>query len=593
MSDDPNLVSAQFGSGRTSARPLRRVPFRIVVLGDFGLSSERLHGFDEQEPDEALAAAAPHLDLAVADRLTGADRPLGLTLAFRALRDFTPSRLIEAVPDLSRALAVRDRLRKGMPAEEAFADMPALADHGAPPDKTTPSREAPAPAPPPSEPSVAPRPAADDEDPLDRLFDMVDSGTAGPPPAAPSNATDNAASRAVSAFIGSMGGRRSATSPGEAAATAAARVERRIADQVADILDTPEFRSLETAWQGLRFLLRRCDRRAQCFVHAVSAPRDEAVAAARALLVDNADRQPAGIGLIVAAYDYGSGPGEIARLQELAELAEEIQVPAVASSTPDFLHGETDLARRLDPETLLQDAAYGPWNSLRAKPAARWLGVTVNRFRLRDGHDLGDARRFAFENGTVAGTPLEAGGAWLVAALAAESAAESGWPSDMTGADRAIDGLPLYGDPETDSNLFAVSQPLRPDAAASLANAGLIALVGQANRDIARVVRVASVHSRRADPSGDLPREGTFDYQLLVSRLIRQIEGNADLIFATGTPEGIRDAMDAFLRSLLGASAQIRVTLDTDDRGERVLTLDIVTGHSLLDGASVHLDLPV
>ena len=92
MSDDLNTVSTHFGGRPSSVGPARRVPFRIVVIGDFGLSPGKLHGFDDQDLDEALASARPRLDLAVTDHLGGGDRPLGIDIEIGALRDFSAAR---------------------------------------------------------------------------------------------------------------------------------------------------------------------------------------------------------------------------------------------------------------------------------------------------------------------------------------------------------------------------------------------------------------------------------------------------------------------------------------------------------------------
>ena len=163
----------------------------------------------------------------------------------------------------------------------------------------------------------------------------------------------------------------------------------------------------------------------------------------------------------------------------------------------------------------------------------------------------------------------------------------------MTGPGNAIDGLPLYGDDKTDAVVYAVAIALRPDAAASLANAGLIALIGQGNRDIARLVRAPSVGSGRPDPTGDAPREGMFDYQMLVSRLIRQIEGNADLIFNGNSVLGTRDAMEGFLVGLMGPEAGVSVALETEESGDQILSLHIRTARNILGGVAVNLDLPI
>jgi type VI secretion system protein ImpC len=432
----------------------------------------------------------------------------------------------------------------------------------------------------------------DSDDPLDRLLGMVDTQIdAKTAPPAPTPQEDTAAKRAVSAFIGSMGGRKP-QKPSAGAGDALRALDALIAAQLAEILDDPAFEALEGAWRTLRFLLRRCDRRAQCFLHAIEAPKDTAHDSLRTVLIDQSDQQPAGLGLLLSTYVYNSGAPDVALLQQLAGIGEEIQVPVVAAIAPDFIRGVTDadLAKAREPETLFQDEAYTPWTSLRAKPVARWLGVAANRIQLRAAHDLSEDRKLPLSGVTTVGEPLEAGGGVIVAALAAESAALTGWPSDLLGPDRVVDSLPLYAG---EGNVLAVASPLRADAAGSLANVGLIAVVGQANRDTARLVRAPSVRSGRADTTGDLPRAGTFDYQLAVSRLIRNVEANADLIFAESTSAAIRDAMQGFLDGLMGPGASVQVTIETDDADEQVLAIDIRTGRDILGGVTMRLDLRI
>jgi hypothetical protein len=582
---------------------MRRVPFRIVVIGDFGLAPERLHGFENQDPDEVLAGARPRLDVTVADHLGGGDRPLSIGMEIVALRDFSSTRLLKNVTELSKAVAALDSRHKGAAPSDVSRDQPGLATGATslpkplPPE--TPS-EPPALETSPGDHSSGDQPAGDppsSDDPLERLFDIVDSGgsSTGDGNASPSAENDDPAKRAVSAFIGSISRRKPAVAK-NANNAAAIEAERRIAAQLAAIVDDPGFRALETCWRGLRFLLRHSDRREQCFVHVISAAKEEAANAARAILVDAAEQHPAGFGLIVSAHEYGSGVGDIAHLQALAELGAEIQVPVLAAANNDFIRDGVDLSRHRDPETLFQNPSYAPWSSLRMKPVSRWLGLTVNRFRLRPAHDLVAERDLGFSEASgvrAVGAPLDVGGAWMVAALAAESAAATGWPTDLADRGKVIDGLPLYETETPDANVYAVAMPLRPDAAASLANAGLITLIGQANRDIVRLVRLPSVGSKRSGPTGELPREGTLDYQLLLSRLIRQIEGNADLIFAAGSALEMRDALERFLTSLMGPRADVSVVLETEEDGEQVLSVSVATASDILGGVTVNLDFPV
>jgi len=607
---DPGQVDTGFGASSTGAvsgpsqsiqrLAIRRVPFRIVAVGSFGLPLGRIHSLEADDLDEVLKRHRPKLDIAVDNRLTAGGGRLSASLSFTSLRDFNARAIADQVPEVARALEAARTLRAGGSAAEILADLPDTPSEPAasPTDRsdTGPTPSAPAPAPAPAAKTTAKNTGKTGDDTLDRIFDLVDGGAA---PSQPETKPEDtgAAARAVSSFIGSMGRRSSAETSGSNG-EALRRLEAAIAAQLGEILDHPEVRALEQAWRGLRFLMRRADRRADVFVDLINASKQDAGETLRGLLVDAAGDLPAGFGLILSLHDHGSGPGDIAALQALTEVAAEIQVPVLASAAPDFPKASegTDIAALRDPETLFDTDAHQPWRSLRAKPVSRWLGVVFNRFQLREAVDLGADRAFGFSGAGPAGTMLEAGGALAVAALVAESQRDSGWPTDLTGGDRVLDGLPLYPAVGPNRSVSAVAATLRADAAGSFANAGLIALVGHADRDLVRIVRTPSAHKPGRSDGMDTPEHETIAYRLLLSRIIRLIEGNADILFTPASSEERARTMQAFLSDRListGPGAEATVSLISDpDSGDPMMDITLTTGRGILGGVTVRLDLP-
>lgn len=629
-----------FGSGQKAGRAeerQRRVPFRALVMADFGGrrrgAMDRPRRVDRDTLAEAMSDAGVAVTVRVPNRLGSRPAQLDVSLSFSELRDFGPARLIEQVPALARARAVRDLLSSGRddPAakeslaralsEAAELDLLVAAAQGAAPAagsaRPTPGatpdpRPAPGATPPPR-----PAPAADADgegDDLDRLLGMVDVPGPSTPAPEPERAPPSAAQAAVGSFISSITGTNRKRPAGKSAGPVGA-VERLIADQLEAICGDPEVRALERAWSGLRFLVGRTDFRGEPVqIEILDVAKADVARVFRDTVypAEAADTQEAPLGLVAAAYEFEKSAADLDALQSLAEDAEALQAPVVGAVGLGFLgiadgpDGPAELAALRDPGTRLDGDGNDQWSALRDKEAARWLALGLNPFLLRPAHDLAADRHLRYAaGGGPCGEPLWGEPCWVIASVVLRSFAEHGWPTEITGSEAGkVEDLPVlpFEAPGVQTAEIPLAAPLAQRAAESLSDAGLVPLACHPNRDAAFVyyARVVRRPGRiPGDDRGKLARLFTsLPYNLLAAR-VAQVMIRAKPTLATGYDDAeIGQRATRFLRDLLadtgpGASAGARVEPDPDEPSRRLLALSVGTGRGVLGGVDLSLDLPL
>lgn len=632
-----------FGSGqragRAEERP-RRLPFRALVMADLGGRERGAMARPRRVDRDTLAAAMSEAGVAVTlrvpNRLGSQPAHLDVSLSFAEPRDFGPARLIDQVPALAQAKAVRDLLGRDDPASrealERTLSAAAAFDHlvaaarGA--GSATPSGEGPAPdtarptpgatpSPRPSPgaaPPPKPSPAADDGgDDIDRLLGMVDTPAPSTPASEPERASSSAAQAAVGSFISSItgGGRK----PRAGSSGRTAGVERLIAEQLEAIYADPQLQSLERAWSGLRFFVGRTDFRGEPVqIEILDVAKADAARVFRETVypAEAADTQEAPLGLVVAAYAFENAAADLDVLQSLTEDGEALQTPVIGAVGLGFLgvadgpDGAAELAALRDPGTRLDGAGNDQWNALRDKEAARWLALGINPFLLRPAYDLSTERslRYAGAAGPCGG-PLWGEPCWVIASLVLRSFSETGWPTEITGSEHGkVEDLPvlLFEAPGVQTAEIPLAAPLAQRAAESLSDAGLVPLACHPNRDAAFVYYARAVRRPGripGDDRGKLARLFTsLPYNLLAAR-VAQVMFRAKPALTTGYDDAeIGQRVTRFLHDLLadtgpGASAGARVEPDPDEPSRRLLALSIGTGRGVLGGVDLSLDLPL
>jgi hypothetical protein len=520
-----------FSTGPAAAKS----PFRIVVLGPFAGSADApaaLHRVDGSSFDTTLARLGGTLTL------TG---PVPRSLRFENLKALRPEGIARQLPGGAARLAARgillDLRARRLGLDEAIAALKSAGLDAGLTDRIvaalTSTSVAPAasaaaaPAVRPAEAPSTPAPArADDDDPLGGLLSMVDvpgdssDASTEAPPARPAPPSPDPTSSALSAVIGALAGSpKGAAAPSSGVAAALGILDGEISSGVRSVLDHPDFRRFESAWRGLRFLVGRVDFREGITIEIAAVKPDGVDEALRKIALDKAAGSLGDpISLLVGIEAQALDAEGLAGLSEAARTAATIGAPFVTIA--DF-----EAANAL--------AGTAEWADFRTQPSAQFLGIAINRFLLRlpYGADTEPVKDFPFEEGAAQytwGSP-----ALAVAAAAARSQAQHGWPTLFEGRDGAIEDLAVR---PTEAGQLPTEHLVGPDQARAFVEKGFIALSAAPERDVAFIAGAPSAAQGRSIP-----------YTLAERRLVAVVEHVLDQSVGASTEE-----LERLIRKRLG-----------------------------------------
>jgi type VI secretion system protein ImpC len=420
---------------RELAHPEPEMPFRILVAGNFSGGAGRNRRpieIDRDNFDVVLTRVAPALTL-----------PFGKTevaLAFHEIDDFHPDRLFESLAPFQALRDLRARIEDGSalpPAKSQATGAPAANLSGA-----------------------------------DLVKQMM--GESSTPAAAPKRSEwDQMLHELVAPYA----------VPGDdpRKAEMIAQTDRAIAGEMRAILHHPQFQSLEAAWRGLYFLVRRLETGENLQVFLVDLPQADLTSAELRRAVGDVEW-----GMLAGLYYFG--PEDENALKEISFVARIAGAPFISGLAPDVV-GLTKA-----------------FNELRESAYAKWIGLAMPRFLLRlpYGKNASETESFAFEE--MSQNPEHERYLWghpaiACAYLMGEAFTRYGW-SMRPGAVQEIDGLPAHTYREDgESQLKPCAEVLlTEDAAETLIDRGFMPLASIKGTDSVRLVRFQSV----ADPPAPL-----------------------------------------------------------------------------------------
>jgi type VI secretion system protein ImpC len=440
-------------------RPEPDTPFRILVAGDFsggGGRDRRAIEVDRDNFDQVLARFAPAIRLNFSS--------VELPVSFRELEDFHPDRLFERLSPFQALRGLRRRL----------ADPSTF--------RQTATQLTPGPAHKPNGPANI-----SGAELLREMMGEAPQASAGPASAAAKSDFDRMLSEMVSKYTIAKDDPRQ---PEMIAQTDAA-----ITGEMRAVLHHPAFQSLEAAWRGLYFLVRRLETGEDLKIYVMDLPPEELLT-------------PEGLGeLRRVAVTEGSGTignvpwAVIAGLYSFSGEHEGVlaQIAGIARSAgAPFLSG-------LQAEAVGQKNAF---EELRYSPDARWVGLAMPRFLLRMpyGKKSDETETFAFEempNPPVHECYLWGNSALACAYLLGESFSRHGWQM-RPGVLRDVDGLPVHlYEVDGEKKLKPCAEILMTeDAAEVLLDRGYIPVASIKDSDVVRVVRFQSLASPNAPLGG-------------------------------------------------------------------------------------------
>lgn len=470
--------------------------FRMLVLGDWSGSAEkpsldarRPREIDRDNFDEVMHKIGTSLEL----DLQG-DGTNSIILRFSELEDFHPDRIFDQVPLFAELRDVRRRLKN----EDTFYEAAREVRSWFPESKTTMVETAPAESP------------ASDGEPEDLLGQILSQPAGGAVPK-PSRSRE---SQELNSLLSELVRPHLVRVDESEQADLVSAVDGASGELMRKILHDHRFQSMEAAWRGLFFMVRRIETDSDVSIYILDVSKDELsdhlkstgslsdTVVYRTLITD-AIETPGGEpwSLMVGSYDFSPSIDDVATLVRVSKLASGANCPFVSHMRPDVL-GVHSLYENTDPKRwdMSTDTEAGKlWYALRSVPETEYLGLAIPRFlaRLPYGADTEPLESFSFEeftDGPVHDGYLWANTAFLTGLLIAKSFREYGWEMGRT-LKQDIEGLPIHvykQDGETVYTPCAEVQ-LTHEACDKLMEYGLMPVVSYKNTDHVKVARIQSV----------------------------------------------------------------------------------------------------
>lgn len=177
-----------------------------------------------------------------------------------------------------------------------------------------------------------------------------------------------------------------------------AEIDRKLSAQVDEILHHEDFRTLESAWGSLKFLVDRTDFRQNVKIEIMNVSKSD-------LLVDFDDSpeiaksglykhiytaeygqfggQP--VGAILCNYTFAPGSQDVKLAQYCASVGAMSHSPVIAAASPAMFGVDTfeEIPNLKDMTSIFEGPKYAKWNSFRESEDARYFALAMPRFMLR------------------------------------------------------------------------------------------------------------------------------------------------------------------------------------------------------------------
>jgi type VI secretion system protein ImpC len=244
-----------------------------------------------------------------------------------------------------------------------------------------------------------------------------------------------------------------------------AAIDEKLGRQIDAILHHPEIQSLESAWRGLKLLVDRTDFRENIKLEVVHVTKDELLddfesatdvtqSGLYKLVYSAGFGQFGGqpVAAMIANYTFGPSAPDIKLLSYAASVGAMAHAPFIAAAGPEFfnLDGFEDLPNLKEVRDIFEGPRYTKWRSLRESEDARYLGLTMPRFLMRQPYDPLDnpVRSFTYREDMDGehGNYLWGNTAFLMAARLTDSFAKYRWCPNIIGPQSggAVEDLPVH-----------------------------------------------------------------------------------------------------------------------------------------------------
>lgn len=243
-----------------------------------------------------------------------------------------------------------------------------------------------------------------------------------------------------------------------------AQLDEAISLQIDEVLHHPEFKRLESAWRGLKFVVDQTNFRENIKIDLLNVSKED-------LQEDFAQASEivqSGLYKRVYTAEYGQFGGEpyavmignyafdhlspdIALLQSISEVAAMAHAPFIAGVHPKMfgISAVHQLADLKDIKAIFEGPAYAKWRSFRDSESSRYVALTLPRFLLRQPYhpEHHPVKGFAYEEPLKRDEDYVWGNSsFALATRIADSFAQYRWCPNIVGphSGGSVQNLPLH-----------------------------------------------------------------------------------------------------------------------------------------------------
>jgi type VI secretion system protein ImpC len=317
-------------------------------------------------------------------------------------------------------------------------------------------------------------------------------------------------------------------------------LDRKLSEQVNAIIHHPDFKSLESAWRGLNYLVMNSSTGKDLKIRVMNMSKEECRKMFRQYRDAAWDQSPLfkkiyesefgqlggqPYGAFTCDYQFDHSAPDLEVMKGLSKIGAASHAPLIAGAAPTLfgMQSWTELSNPRDLGKLFDATDYMAWRTFRASEDSRYMALTMPRFLGRPvyGAKTEPVDEFDFEE--------DIGGdhdnyAWVNASYAmavriTEAFSTYGWCTRIRGVESGgtVEGLPTATFPTDDGGLdlkcpteIAISDRRE----AELSAAGLISLIHRKNTDQATFIGAQTLHKPKAYESADATANANLSARL-------------------------------------------------------------------------------
>lgn len=412
------------------------------------------------------------------------------------------------------------------------------------------------------------------------------------------------------------------------------RIDQRMSEQISKIMHHEDFKKLESAWRGLKYLVDHTNFQANIDLEIIDVNKEDL----RADLEDAPELVQSGlfhqvykqeydqaggkpIAAVVGNYYFDSSSADITMLKNLSKVAAACHAPFLSSVSAKMFGQEsaTTLHKVKDMNDHFMQSEYTRWRSLRDSEDSRYLGLCFPRFMLRAPYDPINqpTREFKFTE-QVSGPDHEkfcwGNAAIALAAQMTQSFAKHGWCVNIRGPQSGgmVEDLPIFHFEENGEQKVKIPTEvmISDRVELELSDAGFIPLTFYKNTDQACFFSAQSVQKATkydtAEATANAKLATNLPYLFLASRLSHYLKViQRENIGAAKEKMDLQRELDRWIQKLVtnmpGAGAELKAQRPL--REAEIIVADIeespgwydvkmrIRPHFQVEGVNVELSL--